>query len=132
MCIFLSFFSRFFVTLEEIAGFLCIKAVWGIEGKWGYELATVLNSTFCYKLHQRTTDAEPATIYGSSSSAKVIILSERTKSIQLFFPLSLLNAFELIVASFVASARKVRIRLRPSTVMTVDNLTQLLSNYHGL
>ena len=44
------FFSRLFVTLEEISAFLCIKAVWGIEEKLGYELATVLNSTFCYKL----------------------------------------------------------------------------------
>ena len=35
-----------------------------------------------------------------------------------FFVLSLLNALELIAASFVALARKVRIRLRPSTVMT--------------
>ena len=35
--------------------FLCIKAVLGIEGKWGYELATVLNSTFCYKLLSMNT-----------------------------------------------------------------------------
>ena len=52
----------FFVTLEEFSAFLCIKAVWGIEEKLGYELETVLNSTFCYKLHQRTPDAEPATV----------------------------------------------------------------------
>ena len=45
----------FFVTLEEIAGFLYIKAVWGIEGKWGYELETVLNSTFCYEMHSMNT-----------------------------------------------------------------------------
>ena len=32
----------FFVTLEEIAEFLCIKAVWRIEEKMGYELETVL------------------------------------------------------------------------------------------
>ena len=51
-----------FVTLEEFSAFLCIKAVWGIEEKLGYELETVLNSTFCYKLHQRTPDAEPATV----------------------------------------------------------------------
>jgi len=30
------FFSRFFVTLEEIAGFLYIKAVWEIEDFEGY------------------------------------------------------------------------------------------------
>ena len=74
-----------FLTLKDFSAFLCIKAVWGIEENLGYELATVLNSTFCYKLHQRTPDAEPATIYDSSSGAKVIILSERTKSIRIFF-----------------------------------------------
>ena len=37
---------RIFVTLQDFSAFLCIKAVWGIEGKWGYDLATVLNSTF--------------------------------------------------------------------------------------
>ena len=59
---FLLYFTRFFVTLQEFAGFLYIKAVWGIEEKRGYELEAVLNSTFCYKLHQRTPDAEPATV----------------------------------------------------------------------
>ena len=78
MC-FLLLFSRFFVTLEEFAGFLYIKEVWGTEEKAGYDLATVLNSAFCYKLHQRTPDAEPATIYDSSSSAKVIISLDTTK-----------------------------------------------------
>ena len=53
---------RFFVTLEEFAGFLYIKAVWGTEEKAGYELETVLNSTFCYKLHQRTPDDEPPAV----------------------------------------------------------------------
>ena len=65
----------FFVTLQEFSVFLCINAVWGIEVKLGYELETVLNSTFCYKLHplelcslatngtqERTPDAEPATV----------------------------------------------------------------------
>ena len=56
---FLLHFTRFSVTLEEIAAILCIKAVWGIEEKLGYELETVLNSTFCYKLHQRTPDDVP-------------------------------------------------------------------------
>ena len=51
-----------FVTLQDFSAFLCIKAVWGTEEKAGYELETVLNSTFCYKLHQRTPDAEPATV----------------------------------------------------------------------
>ena len=45
----------FFVTLEEFAGFLCIKAVWRIEEKRGYDLETVLNSTFCYDLHSMNT-----------------------------------------------------------------------------
>ena len=43
---FLLHFSRLFVTLQEIAEFLCIKAVWRIEEKLGYELETVLNSAF--------------------------------------------------------------------------------------
>ena len=47
--------TRFFVTLEGFAGFLCIKAVWEIEEKQGYELATVLNSTFCYEMHSMNT-----------------------------------------------------------------------------
>ena len=47
--------TRFFVTLYEFSVFLCIKAVWGIERKWGYELATVLNSTFCYVLLSMNT-----------------------------------------------------------------------------
>ena len=59
---YLNIVGYFFVTLEEFSAFLCIKAVWGIEEKLGYELETVLNSTFCYKLHQRTPDAEPATV----------------------------------------------------------------------
>ena len=29
-------FSRFFVTLSEFAGFLCIKVVWAIEDFEGY------------------------------------------------------------------------------------------------
>jgi len=41
---------RFSVTLEEIAGFLYIKAMQRIEKFWGYDLETVLNSMFCYKL----------------------------------------------------------------------------------
>jgi hypothetical protein len=52
--------------------------------------------------------------YDPSSGAKVNKSFERTKSIHLSFPLSLLIALELIAASFVAPARKVRIRLRPS------------------
>ena len=36
--------------MQEFAGFLYIKAVWGIEKYLGYDLETVLNSMFCYKL----------------------------------------------------------------------------------
>ena len=57
--IFLLHFSRFFVTLEEFAGFLCIKAMQRIEKFWGYDLETVLNSMFCYKLPERAPDSEP-------------------------------------------------------------------------
>ena len=32
-----------------------VKAVWEIEEKQGYDLETVLNSTFCYKLHSMNT-----------------------------------------------------------------------------
>ena len=49
------FFSRFFVTLQDFSAFLCIKAVWEIEEKLGYELETVLNSTFCYEMHSMNT-----------------------------------------------------------------------------
>ncbi len=47
--------TKVFVTLQEFLAFLYIKAVWGIEGKWGYELETVLNSTFCYEMHSMNT-----------------------------------------------------------------------------
>ena len=47
--------TRFFVTLQDFSAFLCIKAVWGIDENLGYELATVLNSTFCYEMHSMNT-----------------------------------------------------------------------------
>jgi len=56
------FCSQLFVTLEEFSAFLCLKAAWRIEEKLGYELETVLNSAFCYKLHQRTPDNEPSAV----------------------------------------------------------------------
>ena len=49
------FCIRFFVTLQEFSAFLCIKAVWGIDENLGYELETVLNSTFCYELLSMNT-----------------------------------------------------------------------------
>ena len=51
--------SVFFVTLEEIAEFLYIKAMQRIEKIQGYDLETVLNSMFCYKLPKRAPDSEP-------------------------------------------------------------------------
>ena len=51
-------FHPFFVTLEEFAGFLCIKAVREIEDLEGYDLETVLDSMFCYKLPERAPDSE--------------------------------------------------------------------------
>ena len=47
------------VTLEDIAGFLCIKAMQRIEKIQGYDIETVLNSMFCYKLPKRAPDSEP-------------------------------------------------------------------------
>ena len=54
-------YEFFSVTLEEITIFLCIKAVPRIEKIQGYDLETVLNSTFCYKLHSMNSDFEPPT-----------------------------------------------------------------------
>ena len=48
-------FRIFFVTLQDFSAFLCIKAVWEIKEKLGYELETVLNSTFCYELLSMNT-----------------------------------------------------------------------------
>ena len=53
------FCSRLFVTLEEFAEYLYIKALQRIENFWGYDLETVLNSMFCYKLPKRAPDSEP-------------------------------------------------------------------------
>ena len=117
-------------------GFLPCKRSFGPSD----ELETVLNSTFCYKLLQcarlcrfacrRTPDEEPPAvlwfIIGCRSTSGRLLPTGRKKGNHFFrknqiyshlFHQSLLNALELIVASFVAPARKVRIRLRPSTVM---------------
>ena len=48
------FIQHSFVTLEEFSAFL-LKAVWGIDENLGYDLATVLNSTFCYEMHSMNT-----------------------------------------------------------------------------
>ena len=52
-------FPQLFATLAEIAGFLYIKAMQRIEKFQGYDLETVLNSMFCYKLPKRAPDSEP-------------------------------------------------------------------------
>ena len=117
------------------------------------ELATVLNSTFCYELHSMNTRRwATSQINGSSSGckvtnkwakyqiylsiferensnsfawlvqelrdavSKVIILFERNKSIHIFLFWACSSFTKQITASFVALARKVRIRQRPSTV----------------
>ena len=65
---------------------LQIKAVWGIEGKAGYELETVLNSTFYYEMHSMNTRRCATSRFNDSSSgAKVNISFERTKSRLNFF-----------------------------------------------
>ena len=56
---FILYCTRLSVTLEEIAGFLYIKAMQRIEEIQGYEIETVLNSMFCYKLPKRAPDSEP-------------------------------------------------------------------------
>ena len=79
-------FQKLLVTLQDFSAFLCIKAVWGIEENLGYELATVLNSTFCYELlSMNTRRCATSRFNDSSSGAKVNISFERTKSIFNFF-----------------------------------------------
>ena len=83
----------FFVTLQDFSALLCIKAVWGIEEKLGYELETVLNSTFfhlkvevwrcnllwiAFKEHP-TLSHQP--YYDPSSGAKLRISEQNTKFI---------------------------------------------------
>ena len=74
---FILYCSRLFVTLEEIAGFLCIKAMQGIVNFWGYDLETVLNSMFCYKMPKKEHPTLSHRLFhGSSSGAEVMIISE--------------------------------------------------------
>ena len=101
------FFSRLFVTLEEISAFLCIKAVWGIEEKQGYDLETVLNSTFCYKLLNALGFAASLVeehlmlshqpFYDPMSNAKVHRIYEATKLLRDF------SLFLLLFHDFVLS-----------------------------
>jgi len=51
--------QKLFVTLDDFAGFLCIKAMQRIKKFLGYDLEAVLNSMFCYKLPKRAPDSEP-------------------------------------------------------------------------
>ena len=83
--VFLLQFNRFFVTLERFAGFLCIKAVWGIERKWVTNwrpYSIPLSAINCVKEHP-TVSHQP--YYDPSSGAKVIILFQLSKSIHTFF-----------------------------------------------
>lgn len=82
--LFLLHFTRFFVTLEEFAGFLYIKAMQRIEKFWGYDLETVLNSTFCYKLHQRPPDDESPAVSMTLAECKGITKIRNNQSIRLF------------------------------------------------
>ena len=49
-------------TLEEFAGFLCIKVMQRIEKFPDYDLETVLNSMFGYKFPKRAPDSEPPSV----------------------------------------------------------------------
>ena len=73
------FCSRFFVTLQEFAGFLYTKAVQRIEKNWGYDLETVLDSMFCYKLPKRAPDSKPPPVSWLIVDAKVQLYFETTK-----------------------------------------------------
>ena len=119
--------SNNYRNFVRFSAFLCIKAVWGI---WGFSGLRIGNRTQFHilppkgrsvashsamKCIQWTPDAEPAAVLwliigckGNHSFWKKQILTQ-------LFVLSLLVALELIAASFVAPARKVRIRLRPIT-----------------
>lgn len=78
---FILYCARFSVTLDEFAGFLCIKAVWEIKDFEGYDLETVLNSMFCYELLKRTPDDEqPSRFCSPLSCAKVQQNSEIAKA----------------------------------------------------
>ncbi len=99
--VFILHFSRLFVTLREFAGFLSIKAVWRIEENTGYDLETVLNSTFFHlkvevwrcNLLWNVFNEHPMMchqpFYDSSSDAKVNRLSEMTKHLKKFSPILL-------------------------------------------
>ena len=115
------------------SGFLPCKRPFGPSD----HLETVLNSTFCYELLSMRS-ALPLRlskntwcwacnhlwlIIGCRSTFGRLLPTGRKKGNHFLwknqiqtqlFALSLLNAFELIAASFVAPARKVRIRFRPS------------------
>jgi len=118
MLFFLLCFTRFFVTLQDFSAFLCIKAVWGIEENLGYEMATVLDSTFCYEMHQRTPDAKPPAVLWLIIGCKDSLFFWISQIYLLLFSSELAQCLWIVIgASFVAPARKVRIRLRPSTVM---------------
>ena len=87
-----------FVTLEEIAGFLCIKALQRIEKFWGYDLETVLNSMFCYKLLKEHPTQSDRLFRDSSSIAKVLLYYEITKCYSQIPTI----CFAIVFTSFIA------------------------------
>ena len=64
-------------------------------------------------LHQRTPDAEPPAVLWLIIGCKGKQFFLKNQIYSHLFLSSLLNTFELTAASYVALARKVRIRLRP-------------------
>jgi len=92
----------FFVSLQEFSAFLCIKAVWGIERKWGSCLGkrqsratnwqpysiphSAINCFQCARPMVASLVEEHPTVshqpfYGSSSGAKLRISEQNTKFI---------------------------------------------------
>ena len=57
-----SFSFQSFCNFVRILSFSLYKGCLGDEEKLSYELATVLKSTFCYEMHQRTPDDVPPAV----------------------------------------------------------------------
>ena len=125
---FLLHFTRFFVTLQEFSAFLCIKAVWGIEEKLGYELETVLISAFCYKLHQRTPDAEPPAVLWLIIGCKGNHFCRKSQIYSHLFHLSLLIAHFIYCSIFCGTCQKSATSYYPMTVWFQDFFYPKLSH----
>ena len=81
-----------------------------------WQVYSILHSAM--KCIQWTPDDDPPAVLWFIIGCKGNHFFQKNQIYSHLFHQSLLNALELIVASFVALAMKVRIRLRPSTVMT--------------